>query len=90
MSAARPTKGEVRFAIDSPLEGAGFEPSVPRERFCAFETVFTPCNRSGARYAANDPSMTDGPLLFGLDIHGQYLLVDAERASVGWTASGSG
>jgi hypothetical protein len=23
---------EVRFAADSPLEGAGFEPSVPRER----------------------------------------------------------
>jgi hypothetical protein len=23
---------EVRFAEDSPLEGSGFEPSVPRER----------------------------------------------------------
>jgi len=27
---------KVRFARDSPLEGAGFEPSVPRERVCAF------------------------------------------------------
>jgi hypothetical protein len=25
-------KGEVRFARDSPLEGTGFEPSVPRRR----------------------------------------------------------
>jgi hypothetical protein len=29
---------------------------------------------------------SDGPVLFGLDIHGQYLLVDAERASVSRTA----
>jgi hypothetical protein len=28
---ARPGE-EVRFALDSPLEGAGFELSVPRER----------------------------------------------------------
>jgi hypothetical protein len=28
--------GSYRFAADSPLEGAGFEPSVPRERVCAF------------------------------------------------------
>ena len=51
--------------------------------------MFTPCNRLGARYAANgyiDDS--DGPLLFGLDIHRQDLLVDAERASVSRTASG--
>jgi hypothetical protein len=28
---SRALREEVRFAIDSPLEGAGFEPSVPRE-----------------------------------------------------------
>ena len=27
---------EVRFAVDSPSQGAGFEPSVLRERVCAF------------------------------------------------------
>jgi hypothetical protein len=27
---------EVRFARDSPLEGDGFEPSVPRERISVF------------------------------------------------------
>jgi hypothetical protein len=29
--------GEVRFALDSPLERAGFEPSVPRPIFNGFE-----------------------------------------------------
>jgi hypothetical protein len=70
----------VRFAADSPLEGDGFGPSVPRERVCAFRARFTPCNRSSARYRSKwyiDDG--DGPLLFGLGIHGQYLLVDAER-----------
>jgi CubicO group peptidase (beta-lactamase class C family) len=45
--------------------------------------MFTPCDRSGARYRSKwyiDDS--DGPLLFGLGIHGQYLLVDAERQLV--------
>ena len=27
--------GRNRWFVDSPLEGAGFEPSVPRERVCA-------------------------------------------------------
>ena len=69
-----------RFAGDSPLEEEGFEPSVPRERVCAFRDMFTPCDRSGARYRSKwyiDDS--HGPLLFGLGIHGQYLFVDAER-----------
>jgi hypothetical protein len=45
--------------------------------------MFTLCNRSGARYRSKwciDDS--DGPLLFALGIHGQYLLVDAERQLV--------
>src|SRR4030081_2838969 len=29
---------EVRFALDSPLEGDGFEPSVPRQKDNTFET----------------------------------------------------
>jgi hypothetical protein len=29
---------KVRFAIDSPLEGDGFEPSVPRQIFSAART----------------------------------------------------
>jgi hypothetical protein len=34
---------EVRFALDSPLEGAGFEPSVPRQKDNAFrELRFAP------------------------------------------------
>jgi hypothetical protein len=83
--------GEVRFALDSPLEGAGFEPSVPRERICAFrdrvhclQSVRRPLR---SKWYIDD---SDGPLLFGLDIHGQYLLVDAERAIVSRAASGSG
>src|SRR5258707_9191650 len=32
------------------VEEEGFEPSVPRERVCAFRDMFTPCDRSGARY----------------------------------------
>jgi hypothetical protein len=33
---------EVRFARDSPLEGAGFEPSVPRSEQHFFETAPEP------------------------------------------------
>jgi hypothetical protein len=33
---------EVRFAADSPLEGDGFEPSVPRKMGYRFETVLSP------------------------------------------------
>jgi hypothetical protein len=32
---------DVRFARDSPLEGDGFEPSVPGERAYGFEAVGT-------------------------------------------------
>jgi hypothetical protein len=86
----RLTHRNRKFA-DSPLEGAGFEPSVPRERVCAFrdhvhslQSVRRPLR---SKWYIDD---SDGPLPFGLDIHGQYLLVDAERASVSRTASGSG
>ena len=79
------------LASDSPLDGAGFEPSVPRERVCAFrdrvhclQSVRRPLR---SKWYIDD---SDGPLLFGLEIQGQYLLVDAERASVSRTASGSG
>ena len=80
---------EVRFAVDSPLEEEGFEPSVPRERVCAFRDMFAPCDRSGARYRSKwyiDDS--DGALLFGLGIHGQYLFVDAEKLVVANVSSG--
>ena len=43
---------EVSFAIDSPLEGAGFEPSVPRQESRRFEPASVPsrggrCRRGG-------------------------------------------
>ena len=53
-----------------------------------FETMFTPCNRSGARYRNKwyiDDS--DGALLLGLGIHGQYLFVDAEKLVVAKVSS---
>ena len=58
-------------ACDSPLEGAGFEPSVPRERVCAFrdhvnslQSVRHPlCSKWYVDYS-------DGTRPFGLDIHG--------------------
>jgi len=82
---------DAKFAPDSPLEGAGFEPSVPPERVCAFrdhvlslQSVRRPLR---SKWYIDD---SDGPPLFGFDIHGQYLLVDVERASVSRTASGSG
>src|SRR6266446_2441815 len=43
----RPTSsGSNRFAIDSPLEGEGFEPSVPPAKV---SSVFAPRTRSGPR-----------------------------------------
>jgi flavin-dependent dehydrogenase len=30
---------KIRFAVDSPLEGEGFEPSVPRERDLLFKSA---------------------------------------------------
>jgi hypothetical protein len=43
---------EVRFALDSPLEGDGFEPSVPREKISVFKSWSrvsgTGLNRAGA------------------------------------------
>ena len=50
--------------------------------------MFTPCNRSGARYRNKwyiDDS--DGALLFGLGIHGQYPFVDAEKLVVAKVSS---
>jgi formate-dependent phosphoribosylglycinamide formyltransferase (GAR transformylase) len=50
--------------------------------------MFTPCNWSGARYRDKwyiDDS--DGALLFGLGIHGQYLFVDAEKLVVAKVSS---
>ena len=45
--------------------------------------MFTPCNRSGARYRSKwNIDDSDGPLRFRLGIHGQYLLVDPERQPV--------
>ena len=79
------------FALDSLLEGAAFEPSVPRERICAFrdhvlslQSVRRPLR---SRWYIDD---SDGPLLFGLDIHGQYLLVNANGLALSGPASGSG
>jgi hypothetical protein len=48
-----------------------------------FETMFTPCSRSGARDRSKwhiDDS--DGALLFGLSVHRQYLFVNAEKLVV--------
>jgi hypothetical protein len=36
---------KVRFAPDSPLEGSGFEPSVPRQKDNAFEASPAPASR---------------------------------------------
>jgi hypothetical protein len=50
--------------------------------------MFTPCNRSGARYRNKwyiDDS--EGALLLGLGIHGQYLFVDAEKLVVAKVSS---
>jgi hypothetical protein len=88
-SASAPTViQEVRFARGSPREEERFEPSVPRERVYAFRDHVHSCNRSGARYRNKwyiDDS--DGALLFGLGIHGQYLFVDAEKLVVAKVSS---
>ena len=39
---------EVRFALDSPLEGAGFEPSVPRRRIYANTGIAADRDTGGA------------------------------------------
>src|SRR5882757_216342 len=42
---------EVRFAVDSPLEGDGFEPSVPRQKDNAFrDSSFPTCARATAAF----------------------------------------
>jgi hypothetical protein len=42
---------EVRFAADSPLEGDGFEPSVPRQKDNAFrDSSFPTCPRATAAF----------------------------------------
>ena len=54
-----------------------------------FETMFTPCKRSGARYRSKwYIDDIDGALLFGLGVHGQYLFVDAEKLVVANVSSG--
>jgi len=62
---------EVRFAADSPLEGAGFEPSVPRERVCAFRDHVH--SLQSVRHPLRSKwyvDYSDGTRPFGLDIHG--------------------
>src|SRR5258705_4067726 len=42
---------EVRFAVDSPLEGDGFEPSVPRQKDNAFrDSSYPTCARATAAF----------------------------------------
>ena len=42
---------KVRFAMDSPLEGEGFEPSVPRQKDNAFrDSSFPTCARATAAF----------------------------------------
>jgi hypothetical protein len=42
---------EVKFAMDSPLEGDGFEPSVPRQKDNAFrDSAFPTCARATAAF----------------------------------------
>ena len=56
---------------DSPLEGAGFEPSVPRERVCAFRDHVH--SLQSVRHPLRSKwyvDYSDGTRPFGLDIHG--------------------
>src|SRR5712671_3817822 len=42
---------KIRFALDSPLEGDGFEPSVPRQKDNAFrDSSFPTCARATAAF----------------------------------------
>jgi hypothetical protein len=57
---------EVRFAADSPVEGDGFEPSVPRNRAEAFSRL-SPFDVSVTRYRESGsfiqgPKAADRPL----------------------------
>ena len=64
-------------------------PWSPRERSTLFETMFTPCKRSGGRYRSKwYIDDIDGALLFGLGVHAQYLFVDAEKLVVANVSSG--
>ena len=56
---------EVRFAIDSPLEGEGFEPSVPRDRDDGFRShyaapILGPPSLRCARARATRPTPPSG------------------------------
>src|SRR6516225_3991132 len=56
---------------DCPLEGAGFEPSVPRERVCAFRDHVH--SLQSVRHPLRSKwyvDYSDGTRPFGLDIHG--------------------
>ena len=45
-----PTR-KLRFAVDSPVEGDGFEPSVPRQKDNAFrDSSFPTCARATAAF----------------------------------------
>ena len=70
--ASKRSHGEkVKFAGDSPLEGAGFEPSVPRERVCAFRDHVH--SLQSVRHPLRSKwyvDYSDGTRPFGLDIHG--------------------
>jgi len=70
---ARLPRRTPRFAHDSPLEGVGFEPSVPRRGTAFFET---PVRASGARISAREeigPAEKERPFRGGLiDIVGRW------------------
>ena len=66
-----PTAPEFTAETDSPLEGAGFEPSVPRERVCAFRDHVH--SLQSVRHPLRSKwyvDYSDGTRPFGLDIHG--------------------
>jgi hypothetical protein len=54
------------FVDDSPLEGDGFEPSVPRKMGCRFETAFRLCDRP---HFAEKGSPSSRPGAEGLNPH---------------------
>ena len=51
---------KVRFAADSPVEGAGFEPSVPRKMGYRFETAFVASLRVPILPKTDSPSSRPG------------------------------
>ena len=56
--AARPAVADYRsmFALDSPVEGDGFEPSVPRQKDNAFrDSSFPTCARATVAFQRSPP-----------------------------------